>query len=254
MMKPVTVTGWVNVFVRILTSVAGLVLLAASAVQLFGSDPRVNFSGLVVGAILVALPLVVDRLEHFSFDGTGLEFRFTKQVAELGAPKSAGILEESGLARDLEAYSFVYTELTDPAQEDIRKDLLDRIVGKASALSVSRKFDPVEVHALFAAGSPVMRVLVLGLMEGDPALLDVDVLRSGLTQSRTGNEQFHALKLAYRNWCRLPEGVRTELRGLVATDAYIQGDADRRQIADDIDKLQCRPALVPSGAGEKATR
>jgi hypothetical protein len=247
MTNPGTLTGWVNLFARICTPLAGLILLAAAATQLFSSNPQVNKTGLIVGAILVALPLVVDRLEHFSLDSSGLKFLFTKQIAELGAPKSAGILEESGLGRDLEAYSFVYTEVTDPELESTRKELLDSIVGKATALAVSRKFDLTEVRELFEAGSPVMRVLALGLMEGDPALLDVDVLRSGLTQSRTGNEQYHALKLAVRNWDRLPDDVRAELHTSVSTDKYIQGDADRRQLADTIERLQSRPSRVRPG-------
>jgi hypothetical protein len=244
MMKPVTSTGWVDLLVRICTPAAGLVLLAASAVHLFGSDPSVNIAGLIAGAILLPLPLVIDRLEHFSVDASGLKFRFTQQIAELGAPKSAGILEESGLAGDLEAYAFVYTELTDPRLLATRKHLLDRLVQKASALATSRKFDAAEVQGLFASGSPVMRVLALGLMEGDISLVSTDVLRAGLTESRTGNEQYHALKLAHRVWCRLPEEDRTELGRIIAADDHIRSDGDRKALADEIAGLRCASAAV----------
>jgi hypothetical protein len=239
MMKPMTLSGWVDPVARVCTLVAGIALLTASAVQLFGSDPSVNLPGLIAGAILVALPLVIDRLEQFSLQDTGLEFHFTRQIAQLGAPKSAGILEESGLARDLEAYTFIYTELTDPELLDTRKDLLDRLVQKASALAVSRKFDATEVRELFAAGSPIMRVLALGLMEGDPSLLDSAVLRSGLTESQTGNEQYHTLKLAHRNWCHLPAELRTELTKVMDTDHYINADSDRKTLATQIANLHC---------------
>jgi hypothetical protein len=238
-MNSLTVPRVIDFVARAASLLAGIALLVGTTLLVFDDPGAVSVAVVIVGALLVVAPLIVDRLERFSFGGQGFEFQLTRQIASLGAPKGAGILEETGLARDLETYSFVYRELTDPALLPVRKELLDKVIARASGVAMSRKFDPHEVRALFTAGSPVMRVLVLGLMEGDPSLVDADVLRSAISDSRTGNEQYHGLKLLERVWCRLPSEKRTEFIGVIGSDRYIPLDPDRQQLATRIVGTQC---------------
>jgi hypothetical protein len=74
------------------------------------------------------------------------------------------------------------------------------------------KFDPAEIRALFTNGTPVMRVMVLGLMGGDPSLVDAASLAQGIARPATRTEQFQALKLAERLWERFSEPERAMLR------------------------------------------
>ncbi|TWD83076.1 hypothetical protein FB561_4231 [Kribbella amoyensis] len=226
-------TEWVTFVARTLVLLTGAALIVAVVIEFFRDD-EVSTAALIVGAVLLVLPLVVDRLEKFSVTPQGFDFEFTQQVANLGAPKTAGLLEQTGMARDLETYAFVYNELTDPDLLPYRKRLLDKLVAEATSAATTHRFDAEEVHKLFYAGSPVMRVLALGLMEGDPSLLSPDILRSAIAESRTGNEQYHGLKLAERAWPRLSQPTRTELSALIRSDVHIHEDPDRTRLAQRI--------------------
>jgi hypothetical protein len=48
--------------------------------------------------------------------------------------------------------------------------LQDLLVERSAAIARREKFDAAEVRLLFKNGAPTMRVLVLGLMQGDPSL------------------------------------------------------------------------------------
>ncbi|TDO44581.1 hypothetical protein EV643_11581 [Kribbella sp. VKM Ac-2527] len=229
---------WVGVIARGCSLAAGGALLVGAILVVFRDEGSVSTTALIVGAILLVLPAVVDRLTGFSVTPEGFDFQFTQQVADLGAPKTAALLDETGIARDLETYAYIYGELTGPELLETRKRLLDKLVAQATALATARKFDPAEVQRMFVDGSPVMRVLALGLMEGDSALVSADVLRSAIVDSRTGNEQYHGLKLAERAWPRLSTENRAELIELITRDRHIPTDRDRLRLAQRIMNLQ----------------
>lgn len=63
-------------------------------------------------------------------------------------------------------------------------------------------FDATEVNTLFRNAAPITRVLALGLMEGDPTLVDVATRSAAIGRSATRNEQYHALVLTKRCWQR----------------------------------------------------
>ena len=223
----------VAVVARYAAVVVGTALLTGTAFTLFQDEPQVSVVAVIAGALLLVTPLIVDRLEALTIGRGGVALRLTSQIAEV-APKSAGILEQNNLTTELETYAYVYSKLEQPAHRDARVTLLDGILADVTATARSRKYDPAEVKLLFTDGTPVMRMLALALMEGDPRLLDHEALRSAVLGSRSGNEQYHGLLLAQANWSRLPAALRAELLWAMRHDAYIQQDPDRKEIADRI--------------------
>jgi hypothetical protein len=81
-------------------------------------------------------------------------------------PKAARILDRSDLANFAESYAFIHEELHDPRYREARVHLQDLLVERAAALARREKFDASEVRTLFKNGSPMIRVLSLGLMRG----------------------------------------------------------------------------------------
>jgi hypothetical protein len=190
------IAGWV-------VGVVGLASLVAGGWSVLGGKAGGDGLALVVvGALLALIPLIIERLERISLSGTGLELGLSRQIAEQGAPKAAQILDHTELARLVEAYAVIHDELPAPEFTDARTRIQDLLVAQAAAVARRQKFDAAEVNALFRNGAPITRVLVLGLMEGDPALVDAATLVAAIGQSATRNEQHHALVLAKRCWNR----------------------------------------------------
>lgn len=124
----------------------------------------------VVGAALLVSPFVLARVERLTAPGSALQL--TRDMAGLGAPRAAHILERTDLARFADAYTFLYSELDDERYTDARVRLQDVLVDRAVAMAGKEKFDAAEVRALAANASPAMRALALGLMKGDSELAD----------------------------------------------------------------------------------
>jgi hypothetical protein len=217
---------------RWVVAAVGLALLAIGVWQVGDASSEGGAVALVIaGAVLLVSPFIVDRLEHLSVSNTGLELRLSHSIAELGAPGAAEILEQSGIAGFAESYALVHEELRDAPYEAARIHLQDVLVERTAAIARRQKFKPSEVRTLFRDGSPMIRVLTLGLMHGDPSLADGATIISAITDSRSGNEQYHGLKLAEICWRQLTEAERTAIKAVLA-HPYIQQDSDRRQIAD----------------------
>jgi hypothetical protein len=161
-----------------------------------------------------------------------VELTLSKAIVELGAPKAAELLEQSGLTGLVESYEFVRRELSDPSYENARIRLQDALVEQAASLSRTQKLDPTEVRRMFRDGSPLLRVLTLGLMEGDPSLADASVIMSAVSTSRTANEQFHGLKLAQLLWRNLSTAERAAVLAAADADPRVAQDSDRKAIVD----------------------
>jgi hypothetical protein len=91
-----------------------------------------------------------------------------------------------------------------------------------------------EVRALFKNGSPMMRVLTLGLMQGDPSLADGPTIVSAIADSRSANEQFQGLTLALLCWHNLARSDRHAIQSAVKDNPYIQPGTDRQSLADQL--------------------
>jgi hypothetical protein len=218
---------------RWLVGAIGLALLGIGAKQISGAAGQAGAVALVVaGAVLLVSPFIIDRLEQLSVSSSGVELRLSVAIAELGAPDTAQILEHAGLASFAESYALIYEELRDPRYQEAKIHLQDLLVERAAAIARRQKFKAAEVRTLFKDGSPMMRVLTLGLMEGDPSLADASTISSAIIDSRSGNEQYHGLNLAKLCWRQLSRSEQSSLRAAISDNPYIREDRDRRALAD----------------------
>lgn len=220
-----------------LVGVTGLAMVTVGVNRLFTVNSGSAVTAvLVTGALLLLAPLVIGRIEHLSVSTSGFDLALARDIAELGAPKTAKILDRTDLASYAESYGFVFEELRDPDFWKARIHLQDLLVERASAAARRQKFDAAEVRALFKDGSPVMRVLALGLMEGDLSLADGTTILSAIADSRSGNEQYHGLWLALQCWRSLSRSERLAVQAAVADSPYVADDTDRRRLAEQITK------------------
>jgi hypothetical protein len=235
-------TSWVetagpriDAIARIACLSAGCALVVAAIVALFvDTDTGALIAVLVAGVVLVLLPSVVDRLR--SFRAGQFEIQLMAQIAST-ARKSAETLRRLGMESELNAYAAIYTEMRGPELQNVRGQVLDRIVQRVSNASAVEKFDPGEVKDLFRYGAPIVRVLALGLMEGDLSLIDSGVLLEAIGKPLTGNEQYHALKVVLYGWGRLSPDERTALRAAINTGPQIESGPGRAALAQQIREL-----------------
>lgn len=223
-------SGWTTI-----VAVIGLALLGLASYELTTDDPETTIAALVpAGVLLLLVPLLLPRFERVKVSATSMELTLVREVARHDAPRTAELIHESGLAAHVDAYAAAHEELDDRRHEDARKYLQDRLVSRAAATARRQKFDAGEVRALFAEGSPIVRVLVLGLMEGDPSLADGETIAAAIRDSRSANEQYHALRLAQLRWLRLSDDERERLTTVVRNDPFIPKGHDRRLIAEQL--------------------
>jgi len=223
-----------DVVARAICLIVGAGLLVSAVVGLFADAGNLTIAILVAGGLLVLVPTVVDRLETLAMGADGVSLKLVQQVAASGAPHTAKALQKLGLGPEIDAYGRFYLELAGDAHQEIRSVVLDRIISDVAGASAVEKFDRDEVLQLFHEGTPVMRMMALGLMEGDLSLVDPQVLLEGVSRSLTGNEQFHALNLAYRAWDRLSPADRTELKAAIKRSVHLDFGPGRQTLANKV--------------------
>jgi hypothetical protein len=215
-----------------LVGVAGFGLLVVGAVTVVstaGDSAAVPI--VIAGAVLLICPFVIDRVDRVSVAAIRLDLRFTREVSALGAPKTAQILERTTLASFAESYAFIHQELRDAEFKGARIHLQDLLAERSAAIARREKFEAAEVRRLFSNGSPVMRVLVLGLMQGDPSLADAATLAGAIADGRSRNEQYQGLRLTVRCWHSLPRSGQEAIR-IAINGAGIPASGNRRAQAD----------------------
>jgi hypothetical protein len=220
---------------RLLIAVIGLALLFVGTAKAASASGEAGSIVLVVaGALLLVSPFIIGRVERLSVSTSGLELQLSREISELGAPKTAQVLERTDLAKFAESYAFIHEELSDPHYRSAKVHLQDLLTERAAAISRREKMNATEVRALFMNGSPMMRILALGLMQGDPSLADGATIISAIADSRTANEQFQGLKLALLCWRNLPRSDRHAIQSAIQDSQYIQPNTDRRPLADQL--------------------
>lgn len=224
-----------DVAARVVCLLAGVGVLVTGLVGLFSDvDEGVLALVLAVGVLLLVTPSIVDRIRSMKLGQ--FEVQLVRQVAA-SARQAANTLQRLGLGRELDAYATVYTELRGPELKNVRAMVLDRIIERVAAAAVVEKFDKNEVKAMFREGTPIVRVLALGLMEGDPSLIDGEILVEAVSRSLTGNEQFHALRLARDEWSRLSPADHDALRSAIDASPHLQDGTARGEMAKQIRAL-----------------
>jgi hypothetical protein len=212
--------------------VIGIGVLAVGVVRVAQATSSAgNVTLLVVGAVLLLSPFLIDRIVGFSVTSTSFEIRLTREISDLGAPATAKILQRTDLAGFAESYAYIREELTDTQFHDAQIYLQDLLVQRSAAIARREKFKADEVRRLFRDGSPIMRVLALGLMKGDRSLVDSPTIISAIGDSRSRNEQYHGLKLAEQCWYSLPKTDRQAIH-LAISSSGIPPGSDRRPLAD----------------------
>jgi hypothetical protein len=229
------IAAWVMTLVGL-----GLFVIAAiEALDTSEDEPIVAL--LVVGSLLLVAPLVLDRLESLRVSGTGLELNLSREIADLGAPKTAERLETAGLTGYLQSYEFIRDELADQPYQEARIKLQDALVDRAASIARTQKLEAKEVRRIFAEGQPLLRVLALGLMEGDPSLADASIILDAVSASRTANEQYHGLKLAELCWQGLSNSQQAAILAAARADSRIAADSDRQAILEMLERRATGP-------------
>jgi len=186
---------------------------------------------IVGGAVVFVAPLLASRLEELSVGPRGFTLRLSREIAEVAGGDTARKVDRSGVAEFANAYALVHADL---AYED-RGRAEDAIVRRAADLAFRTRFEPRGIRNMFENGSPVMRVLSLGLMEGDPSLADMATVISALSEPRSRNEQYHGLELARDMLPSLHASDRERLRSVVKDNILdndaISGGSDRAVLA-----------------------
>ena len=187
---------------------------------------------LLAGGILAVGPILFERLTRVSVGPAGLRFDLSLEIESLGARDTAVRIDRwgGGLAEAAQAYASAHTVLAGEDVRDARIRLQDHFVDEAAASALVQQYDAAEIRRLFHEGPPVVRVLVLGLMLGDPSLADVETIVSAVTDSRTANEQYQGLRLAERVGRRLPADDRRRLRQAIESEPIPAGGHARTQL------------------------
>jgi len=173
----------------------------------------------VVGALLLVTPFVLARVERFTTPGAALQL--TRDMAGLGAPRAAHILERTDLARFADACTFIYAELGDDRYSDAQVHLQDLLVDRAAAMARKEKFDAAEVRALAANTSPAMRALAIGLMKGDSELADGGTVLAAIADPHSVSEQYQGLELAKLCWPHLTTSYRSAIRSVIEANPAV---------------------------------
>ena len=216
---------------RAVVGVMGLALLVVAAIK-YAQDK--NNDGLIVllivGAILLICPFFLQRAQRTPVSTTPVDLWLATQVSDRGAPETAAILQRTQLGSFAESYALVQDELSGdyfPA----RMHLQGTLVLRAASVARQEKFD-ARVRRLFANGSMVMRVVVLGLMQGDISLADSDTILSAIREGRSRGEQFQAMVLAQQCWKKMSSSEQTEIRWGIDQASFEPGSTLQRKAAE----------------------
>ena len=219
----------------LLLGLVGLALLAAAAARVIYTSSGAGIVTLIiVGAVLLISPFVIARVERLNANSAGFELPLTREIAEMGAPNAARILDSTDLARFAESYAVAGKELSDSRFEAARAHLQSLLVQRAAALAHQEKFEAAEVRTLFTNGTPEIRVLAIGLMKGDPSLADGATILAAIADPRSPNEQYQGLELAKVCWPQLSRSYRSAIQSVIADSSGIRTSNDRAEIAAEL--------------------
>jgi len=186
------------------------------------------------GCLLLVSPFVISRVEQLSVGTSGLQMRLSKDVADQGAPKTARILDRTDLAMFVQSYSLIHEELDSAEYRSAKLHLQDLLVERSAAIARREKFDAAEVRLLFKNAAPTMRVLALGLMQGDPSLADGPTIVDAIQSPLSANEQYQGLNFALGQWSRLAAPYRSAVKAAINGNPDIMTGNSRRAIAEKI--------------------
>lgn len=187
---------------------------------------------MLLGAFIVLMALFYDRVTKFaiSHGKTSMTTDLSKVVGVVVAKE----LDETGIAQRVDAYSFVHTTLgTDARYHAAKVRLQDALVDDVRKRTFAAPPDRDAVSKL-AKGSAAERALAVGFLRGDSSLVTIEALRSAIGDSKSGNEQYHALLAGRDSWAYLDDAQRVDLLEIVRTRRYANEDPERDGVAAEI--------------------
>jgi hypothetical protein len=227
--RPLTPLHW-------FVAVIGAAVLAAGALIATFGDAGTDVVLVVLGTGLVCLliALVAHRLKDVTVERGKTKVGFGLADDQL-TPEVLTDLRATGFSGLAATYSFVHNQLRgDESSLPLKIKLQDELVAIAKQDAFETRVEPAELISAAVDGSPAERVLAYGALLAVPTLASVSTLKQGILESRTGNEQYHALLVAEARLPTLPADEADELRSAVERATYLRDDADRRAVAERI--------------------
>lgn len=107
---------------KVVVGAIGLALLVVGVVKAAGISANASIITLIiVGAVLLVSPFLIDRLEGLSVSTTSIDIRFVRDISELGAPKAAQILRHTNIASFADSYALIHDGLAEKRFSDAKK-------------------------------------------------------------------------------------------------------------------------------------
>ncbi|HEX9995336.1 MAG TPA: hypothetical protein VGB14_20615 [Acidimicrobiales bacterium] len=225
-------TSTKDFIVRSAVGIIGAAMLGVGGLGGVDLTDSVLVVWLLLGAFILLMALFWNRVRSLSL-GHG-DTKVTAELASIVGHDVAKELSSAGITQVASAYAFVHSALgEDAAYRPAKVKLQDALIDQVRTRSFTTKPNPKDVAQL-AKGSPAERVLAVGLLRGDPSLVTIDALRSAITDSKSGNEQYHGLLAAKEAWGRFDESTRRQVIETVNTRPYAGADSDRDAVAAEI--------------------
>ncbi|MGH3345018.1 MAG: hypothetical protein ACRDPK_19550 [Carbonactinosporaceae bacterium] len=161
---------------------------------------------LALGAVMLVLALLGDRIESLEYGGARLRLR-------AAAAEKFALAEESerrgdiATADQLRAEGHALLAAAGPIAADYRAvrgsmragpertRAMEEVVARARRLSAEQQFEPAEVLRWLQAGSDEERVTALAMMQARRELRNFDAVLAAIEHSRSAFEQYHAMLL-----------------------------------------------------------
>jgi hypothetical protein len=218
--------GRLTATLRLIAAILGVAILVFVAVMAaFSWNGAATITFAAVAVLLLAAAIFYPRLSNLTLGVKVPGFGEITLNAELTAELQRD-LDYTGLGGAAAIYAFVRGQLSGRDVEDLRIHLQDQLVESVKDL-------PTTTEQLDQAlsGSAAQRTLAFGVIKGNPELATVPRLIQGITESASGNEQYHALLAAESNWDQLTPEEKVALRAAIDTAPRWRADHDRRVVA-----------------------
>ena len=214
----------------------GVAILAAGVVGVAKDWATVRYGALlVVGLACLVFGLFGDRIRSVAVSvDKGVPSLDISMDREL-QPSVVAELKDTGLAGVTATYTFVHNQLAeDPASHDTKVRLQDQLIDLVRLNAFNQPIDEVEVNRALTTGSPAERVLAYGYLLGDPELATADRLEEGIAHSKSGNEQYQALRVTQQRWANLSPQDQQRLTKAIEGASYLRDDSQRKSLAEQI--------------------
>lgn len=233
---------------RLLIGLLGAGCFGVGVLAVFTTD---NGTGtgvlLAIGAVLVVLAFLGNRIESFEYGGARLRLRAAAAERYALAEESEG-RGDTAAADRLRAEAEALLRAAGPiaAQyRSVRASMpsgpartaeLEAVVARARRLAGEESFEPAEVLRWLREGTEDERVTALAMMQANAALRNFDAAMEVIERPRSAFEQYHAMLLASEMVDDLDEPLRQRLADVVegVRGVYFKPGRDRWQLSEDI--------------------